>query len=79
MMTCQQLTELLLEFIAGELEATHAAAIQEHLDGCNACVAFVHSYRVTITLTRKLPTLPMRRDFAQRLEVMLRELEQSNG
>jgi anti-sigma factor RsiW len=79
MMTCRQLAELLQDFISGELHADHAAEIDEHLHSCSSCVAFVHSYRVTITMTQKLPPLPLRSEFAQRLEKLLRDLQQSAG
>jgi anti-sigma factor RsiW len=77
MMTCQKLAELLLDFISGELEPEYAVEIHEHLHTCTSCEAFVHSYRVTITLTRQLPTLPLRSEFARRLEQLLNEIKDS--
>jgi anti-sigma factor RsiW len=79
MMTCRQLAELLLDFISGELHADHAAEINEHLHGCSSCVAFVHSYRVTITMTQQLPPVPLRSEFAQRLEKLLQDQQKSAG
>jgi anti-sigma factor RsiW len=75
MMTCQKLAELLLDFISGELQPEYCAEISEHLSVCSHCDAFVHSYRVTITLTRQLPPRQLRSDFAERLENLLRQLE----
>ncbi len=77
MMNCQQLADLLLEFLSGELEPDHHSAIEEHLVGCSSCVTFVETYRVTITLTRQLPPLPLREEFARRLEAMLKEVGDS--
>ncbi len=73
MMTCQRLAELLLEFMSGELTPEHAAEIQQHLQACPPCVTFVETYQVTITLSRQLPTVPMRPEFARRLEQLLHE------
>jgi anti-sigma factor RsiW len=75
MMTCQQLAELLCDFISGELETAYCVEIQEHIHTCPACEAYVHSYRVTITMTRQLPTLPLNADFASRLENLLRQMK----
>jgi len=79
MMTCQKLINQLLEFMAEELEAEHRAAVQQHLDGCASCVALVDSYRITITLTRQLPPLPLPPDFVRRLDSLLGELNASAG
>lgn len=54
MMTCRELAELLLDFVAEELEAERCRQIEQHLSCCRHCVTFVETYRLTITLTRKL-------------------------
>ena len=38
-MTCETVTELLLDFVEGELSAPQAAELQAHLDTCFACAA----------------------------------------
>lgn len=55
MMTCRELAELLLEFIADELEADRCSQIHEHLHACPHCEVFVQTYRLTIRITRQLP------------------------
>lgn len=54
-MTCDELLDLLLDFLEGEMEAARKAACEEHLCGCRSCVVYVETYRATITVTRALP------------------------
>jgi anti-sigma factor RsiW len=62
-----------MDFVSGELQPQFRIEIEEHMGVCPSCAAFVHSYRVTITLTRHLPALPLRDDFARRLENLLKQ------
>jgi anti-sigma factor RsiW len=52
--TCQQVVALLLDYIAGALEIETALTLQKHLRDCQECVAFLHTYQVTIRATRAL-------------------------
>jgi anti-sigma factor RsiW len=54
-MTCRDVTELLIEYIAGELAAEQAEHVRQHLDDCPPCVHYVATYHLTIQLTRRLP------------------------
>jgi anti-sigma factor RsiW len=67
MMTCRQCAELLLEYLEGDLEGERAERIRQHLEACPPCVTFMETYRITITLTRKLPCAELPADVAQRL------------
>lgn len=75
MMTCRELADLLLDFLAGDLPPAFCAQIQEHLHYCPACEAFVHSYKITITLTRQLPLQPLPSQLAQRLHKLLQQIQ----
>ena len=72
-MTCRECVELLLEFLEGDLEGEGegggdlAERLRQHLENCPPCVTFVETYRMTITLTRKLPCGELPPDVAQRL------------
>jgi anti-sigma factor RsiW len=66
-MTCRQCAELLLEFLSGELQRELHEMMQEHLQSCPPCVHFVETYRITITLSRKLPPAELPPDVAERL------------
>jgi anti-sigma factor RsiW len=74
-MTCRELTELLLEYIQGELDPDLCEHIHRHLSLCPPCEAYVETYRITIQLTRRLPAAPMPPELAERLEDALREMK----
>lgn len=52
--TCREVVEILFEYVEGELPEERRRAVQGHLDACPPCVAYVQSYHVTVTLSRKL-------------------------
>jgi anti-sigma factor RsiW len=54
-MTCAELVDRILDYIAEELDATQRAAIQEHLCGCPNCTVSIELYRATICVVRALP------------------------
>ena len=67
MMTCRELTELLLDFVSGELTQDQMQRIKDHLDGCSPCVVIVETYRLTIEMARQLPCHPLPPSCEQRL------------
>ena len=54
MLTCQQLTEVILDYVTDEMVPALRAAFERHLDLCPDCVAFLHTYRETIRTTRSV-------------------------
>ena len=52
--TCQQVTALLVDYIAEAMESQTRQAIEAHLRTCEACLAFLNTYRATIRATRAL-------------------------
>ncbi len=54
-MTCEELVDLLIDFVGGDLEAAQRTALEQHLCGCKTCVVSVELYKATITVTRALP------------------------
>jgi anti-sigma factor RsiW len=73
MMTCRELAELLLDFVANELTEDQVTRIKEHLDRCPPCVALLATYRLTIHLTRQLPCKPLPVPCEQRLRAAVAE------
>jgi hypothetical protein len=69
--TCRQLVELLIDFVAEELPVEMHRHIQEHLRGCEHCHAYLESYRATIRLTRQLPPQPPPPSLLDRLKAAL--------
>jgi anti-sigma factor RsiW len=68
---CRQLAELLIDFVSGDCCDEVKLHIEQHLNRCPPCVVYVETYRMTITLTRKLPPMPMPRQLADRLRQVL--------
>ena len=54
-MNCQELIDLLLDYIGEELVIEQRQTVEIHLTGCNKCVMLVESYRHTVRLARALP------------------------
>ena len=71
---CCQLAELLVDFINGELPEDRRGLLEEHLRACPPCLIYVETYRLTITITRKLPPRPIPLQLEKRLlEALKRE------
>ena len=54
MITCRQITALILDYVIGELDSETALAFTEHLRECPDCIAFLTTYQKTIQATRSL-------------------------
>ncbi len=59
-MTCQELVELVTDYLDGEMPAEDRARFEEHLDDCPYCATYLEQIRQTIRLTGRLSdeTLP---------------------
>ena len=53
-LTCQQLTDIILDYVTNEMEPVLRAAFERHLECCADCVAFLHTYQETIRTTRSV-------------------------
>jgi hypothetical protein len=69
---CRQIAELLGDYIDGSLPSHLRDLIDFHIDGCQPCVAFMNTYRGTISATRTLPGIPVPAELKQRLLAVLR-------
>lgn len=69
---CRRLLELLHDFVNGELPIDQLTDLQAHIDACPPCEVYVSTYRLTITMTRTLPSTEMPQDVAERLLQALR-------
>jgi anti-sigma factor RsiW len=53
-MTCQELVELVTEYLEGVLPDPDRRRFDEHLEACPYCVAYVEQMRTTVRLTGRL-------------------------
>jgi anti-sigma factor RsiW len=71
---CTQLADLLLDYVSGELPEDRRELLETHLKACPPCYIHVQTYKVTITLTRKLPCRELPAEVERRLrEAVARE------
>jgi hypothetical protein len=52
--TCEQVTTFIADYLAGELNAATTLAVEQHLQGCSDCLAFLNTYRKTVDTLRSL-------------------------
>jgi anti-sigma factor RsiW len=53
--TCEELLELILDYVGGELVIEQRQTVEIHLAGCQNCTIRIETYRHTVRLARALP------------------------
>ena len=53
-LSCQELVELVTDYLEGALDERHVRAFERHLTGCDGCTRYLEQFRTTITLTGTL-------------------------
>jgi len=51
-LTCRQVTALLVDYLAADMDSLTRTAFEAHLRHCQVCTAFLATYRETIRATR---------------------------
>ncbi len=51
-MTCRELVDFLIDYVEEQLPPGQRAAFERHLEVCPACRDYLHSYRLTIQISR---------------------------
>jgi anti-sigma factor RsiW len=59
MISCQDLTEGLADFVAGELPDDRHAEFENHLAACPVCARALNDYQRVVSLARELPMPPL--------------------
>ena len=52
--TCQELVELLMDYLDGSLSDIQRARFEEHLAECSNCEAFLATYQLTVRIISRL-------------------------
>ena len=55
MITCQELVELVTDYLEGRLDPAARARFEEHLGACPACVTYLEEMRLTIDALGRIP------------------------
>jgi anti-sigma factor RsiW len=69
---CRRIAELLADYLDGTLPTPTRELIEWHIEGCGPCVAFVNTYRGTVSAARKLRDVEIPPELRQRLLAVLR-------
>jgi anti-sigma factor RsiW len=54
--TCQELTELLTDYLEGLLAPSERASFDRHIAGCRDCTLYVEQMRLTIAVSGRIRT-----------------------
>ena len=75
--TCQEVLDLLSEYVNGELTAANVTAIDRHLAGCPPCERFLDSLKRTVDWTQQMKIDKVPPEVATRLRHFLRSKVQN--
>jgi anti-sigma factor RsiW len=53
-LSCQELVELVTDYLEGALDERDRAAFERHLAGCDGCTEYVEQLRATVRVTGTL-------------------------
>ena len=56
---CQEVVELLGDYLEGAMAPDDRARLEQHLAGCQGCAAYLDQLRTTIRLSGRLPEEPV--------------------
>jgi len=73
-MTCEELVQLIGDYIDGQLEAEIHATLELHVTTCSNCGGHIDTYRLTLRVCRALPKCdPLPAAVEARLRAVLAE------
>lgn len=70
-MNCQELLEVLLDYVNGEMLVESRTTVDVHISGCPHCGILVQSYVHTVRVARALPKCNLPAAFEAKLRAML--------
>ena len=53
-LSCQQMVELVTEYLEGVMEPRRRARFEAHLAGCDGCTNYVEQFRMTVSVVGRL-------------------------
>jgi hypothetical protein len=75
--TCQELTELVTEYIEGTLSSHETALFEQHLNFCDGCGWYVDQMRTTIAAAGRIEEADVPADMRDRLLAAFRDRRRS--
>ena len=73
MVTCQQLVDLLSDYVDGELSPKRRRQLDAHLRGCVSCATFLKTFKQTMAMAQTIQYDDLPPELRQRLHRFLRE------
>ena len=77
-LSCQELVELVTDYLEGALDARDVLAFERHLTGCDGCTEYVEQLRTTIRLVGTLTPDDLTRDAETALLQAFRDWKRSS-
>jgi hypothetical protein len=75
MLTCQEVTELVTDYLEGRMSLWRRAQFQMHVGMCRHCRAYLRQMRMTVRTLGKLPNEPVPMDVRDALLARFRNVE----
>jgi anti-sigma factor (TIGR02949 family) len=72
MFSCKELTQMLLEYLDGEMAPEEEARLRQHLSACPPCLDFLETYKATPSLCRRALASKMPPELSSKLSQFLR-------
>jgi len=72
MLTCQEVVNLLVEYLDGTLDVQTAKALEGHLEGCVSCHNFIKTYKATTAWVKEITYEEIPDEFKDRLASFLK-------
>lgn len=70
-MTCEELHQLLHDYVGGTLVVESRTTVEVHVAGCGHCGVLIHSYTHTVRVARALPKCGLPPAFEARLRAVI--------
>jgi hypothetical protein len=67
-LTCQQVTDILVDYVTEEMAPTLRAVFEAHLHSCADCLAFLNTYKETVRATRTVRAEDIPDDLLNRVQ-----------
>lgn len=74
MLTCQQVTEIVTDYLEGQMPLWKRMQFQLHIGMCRHCREYLRQMKATIETVGQLPDEPLPEDVKEELRYRLRKL-----
>ena len=79
MLTCQQLTEIVSDYVERRMSLWERLRIQMHLGMCGSCRAYLRQVKITVRTVGEMPKEPIPEDIRAELMDRFRGLRPESG